>query len=125
MEKDIFEKLKETNETLDSLLISNKITNDNKVTIIGNEIFNFLKQLEKELDNKEENFIQSNYDFIMKNIDIEKRKEFKTKFNESISFYLSKIFNKKLDEIIRDWRKFTTIIPNVRLHKFNNSLSIF
>ena len=88
MEKDIFEELKETNETLDSLLISNKITNDNKVTIIGNEIFNFLKQLEKELDNKEENFIKSNYDFIMKNIDIEKRKEFKTKFNESISFYL-------------------------------------
>lgn len=124
MEKDIFEKLKETNETLDSLLISNKITNDNKVTIIGNEIFKFLKQLEKELDNKEENFIQGNYDFIMKNIDIEKRKEFKTKFNESISFYLSKIFNKKLNEIIRDCRKFTTIIPNVRLHKFNNSLSI-
>lgn len=92
MEKDIFEKLKETNETLDLLLISNTITNDNKVTIIGNEIFKFLKQLEKELDNKEENFIQSNYDFIMKNIDIEKRKEFKTKFNESISFYLSELF---------------------------------
>lgn len=125
MEKDIFEKLKETNETLDLLLISNTITNDNKVTIIGNEIFKFLKQLEKELDNKEENFIQSNYDFIMKNIDIEKRKEFKTKFNESISFYLSKILNKKLNEIARDCRKFTTIIPNVRLHKFNNSLSIF
>lgn len=71
MEKDIFKKLKETNETLDSLLISNTITNDNKVTIIGNEIF-----------------------------------------------------NKKLNEIIRDCRKFTTIIPNVRLHKFNNSLSI-
>ena len=31
MEKDIFKKLKETNETLDSLLISNKITNDNKI----------------------------------------------------------------------------------------------
>lgn len=96
MEKDIFEKLKETNETLDSLLMSNIITNDNKVTLIGNEIFRFLEQLEKELDDKEKNFVQSNYNFIMKNIDIEKRKEFKTKFNESISFYLSKIFNNSL-----------------------------